>query len=93
MADPHASFTALTRHLQLDATPDQIALAVSRSSFENLHDEEARVGFAERPKEAQRFFHEGRIGQWREVLTQQQIDLIVADHREQMARFGYWPPV
>jgi len=39
------------------------------------------------------FFREGRIGQWREVLTQQQIDLIVADHREQMARFGYWPPV
>jgi hypothetical protein len=39
------------------------------------------------------FFREGRIGQWREVLTQPQIDLIVADHREQMARFGYWPPV
>ncbi len=92
LADPQASFTALTRHLQLDATPDQISLAVSRSSFENLQDEEERSGFAERPKEAQRFFREGRIGQWREVLTQPQIDRIVADHREQMARFGYWPP-
>lgn len=91
LADPLSSFTALARHLQLAATPDQIALAVERSSFEELQDEEERSGFAERPKEAQRFFREGRIGQWREVLTQQQIDRIVADHREQMARFDYWP--
>ncbi len=93
LADPQASFTALTRHLQLDATPDQIALAVSRSSFENLQDEEERSGFLERPQEAKRFFREGRVGQWRELLAPKQIDRIVADHREQMARFGYWPLV
>jgi hypothetical protein len=92
LANPLASFSALTRHLQLDAAPDQIAQAVTRSSFENLQDEEERSGFSERPQEAKRFFREGRLGQWREVLTQPQIDRIVADHREQMARFGYWPP-
>ena len=92
LADSLASFAALARHLRLDATSAQIALAVDRSSFDSLQDEEERVGFKERPQQAERFFREGRIGQWREVLTPQQIDRIVADHREQMARFGYWPP-
>jgi len=91
LADSLSSFTALTRHLRLDATPDQVALAVNRSSFDNLQDEEERAGFRERPQQAERFFREGRIGQWREVLTPQQVERVVAAHREQMARFGYWP--
>ena len=37
------------------------------------------------------FFREGRAGQWKEVLTQAQVDRIVRDHGEQMARFGYLP--
>lgn len=91
LADPLSSFTALAQHLRLDATPAQLALAVERSSFENLQGEEERAGFVERPQQAERFFREGRVGQWREVLTQQQIERVVAAHREQMARFGYWP--
>jgi hypothetical protein len=91
LADPSSSFTGLARHLQLDATPDQIALAIERSSFDNLQDEEEHAGFVERPKEADRFFREGRVGQWRAVLTPRQVERIVATHREQMARFGYWP--
>jgi hypothetical protein len=91
LADPQASFTGLVKHLRLDATPDQIALAIERSSFDSLQDEEQQAGFVERPDEADRFFREGRIGQWRDVLTPQQIERIAAAHREQMARFGYWP--
>jgi hypothetical protein len=89
--DPLTSFTALARHLQLAATPDQVALAVERASFDKLQDEEAREGFKEKPERAERFFREGRAGQWRELLSQQQIDRIAGAHREQMARFGYWP--
>jgi Sulfotransferase domain len=91
LADPLASFTALVRHLRLDATPAQIALAVDRSSFESLQDEEERAGFKERPQQAERFFREGRVGQWRDVLSQEQVERVVAAHREQMARFKYWP--
>ncbi|MFZ3358987.1 MAG: sulfotransferase domain-containing protein [Xanthobacteraceae bacterium] len=91
LADPLPSFTALARHLQLDATPEQIALAIDRASFENLQDEEARGGFGEKPQQAERFFREGRADQWREALTPRQVDSVVAAHREQMTRFGYWP--
>jgi Sulfotransferase domain len=91
LADPLGSFAALARHLRLAVTPEQIALAVDRSSFDKLRDEEAREGFKEKPGRAERFFREGRAGQWRDVLAPGQIDRIVADHREQMTRFGYWP--
>jgi Sulfotransferase domain len=91
LANPQASFGGLARHLQLDVTPDQLALAIERSSFDSLQDEEERAGFEEKPERAERFFREGRGGQWREVLTPQQVERVVATHREQMARFGYWP--
>lgn len=91
LADPLTSFAALARHLQLAATPDQLALAVERASFDKLQDEEAREGFQEKPEQAERFFREGRAGQWREVLTRDQVERVVAVHGEQMARFGYWP--
>jgi len=91
LADPLAAFTGLARHLQLAASPEQLALAVDRSSFERLQDEETREGFTEKPERAGRFFREGRAGQWRDVLSRRQVDRVVAAHREQMARFGYWP--
>ncbi len=89
LADPQASFAGLARHLQLDATARQIALAIEHSSFDKLQEEEARSGFNERPEQAERFFREGRGGQWRDVLTPQQVEKVVGAHREQMARFGY----
>jgi hypothetical protein len=92
-AEPEKTFGALARHLLIDATPAQLAEAIERSSFDKLREQEDKEGFRERPKHANRFFREGRVGQWREVLTADQVNRIVSDHREQMARFGYLPTV
>jgi hypothetical protein len=89
LAEPARTFGALARHLHLDHTPAQLADAVERSSFGKLRAQEEKEGFRERPKAAERFFREGRAGQWKEVLTARQIARIVSDHSEQMARFGY----
>jgi hypothetical protein len=69
----------------------QLAEAVDRSSFDKLREQEEKVGFRERPKTAERFFREGRAGQWKEVLAPAQIERIVKDHGAQMERFGYLP--
>jgi hypothetical protein len=69
----------------------ELADAIDRSSFERLREQEEKAGFKERPDEAERFFREGRAGQWKEVLTPQQIQRIVDAHGEQMQRFGYLP--
>ena len=54
----------LVRHLLLDPTPEQLACAVDRSSFQRLQEQEDSEGFREKPKAATRFFREGRAGQW-----------------------------
>jgi hypothetical protein len=89
LADPHQAFGRLARHLLLDPTEEQLMHAIDLSSFEKLKEQEEKGGFRERPKEAKRFFREGRAGQWKETLTPLQIQRIIRDHREQMTRFGY----
>jgi hypothetical protein len=88
---PFEVFGGLARHLRLNADEAQIAEAIERSSFERLRKQEAQKGFAERYVPDQTFFREGRAGQWRTGLTAAQVDRIVADHGEQMQRFGYLP--
>jgi hypothetical protein len=70
---------------------EQLADAIDRSSFERLREQEENEAFRERSEKAERFFREGRTGQWKEVLTPQQIQRIVDAHGKQMQRFGYLP--
>ena len=91
LSDSQKAFGGLARHLLLEATPSQLDLALERSSFERLKGQEEKIGFSERSEKAERFFREGRAGQWKEILTPAQVNRIVNDHREQMAKFGYLP--
>ncbi|HZT27967.1 MAG TPA: sulfotransferase domain-containing protein [Pseudolabrys sp.] len=91
LAEPEKTFGGLARHLLFNPTQAQLAEAIKASSFEALRAQEDKEGFREKSKKADRFFREGRAGQWREILTPQQIDRIVKDHEQQMARFGYLP--
>jgi hypothetical protein len=92
LASPQQEFTRLVRHLRLDAGAEQIAQAIELASFARLQAQESSQGFLERHHAGQRFFREGRAGQWKEALTREQIKRIVAAHHEQMARFDYVPP-
>ncbi len=91
LAEPEKIFGGLARHLRLDATPAQLALAIERSSFAKLRSQEEKEGFKEKSEKAERFFREGRAGQWKETLSPKQIERIVNDHGKQMTLFGYLP--
>jgi len=92
LAEPQKTFAAMAQHLRLASTRRNLARAIERSSFARLKAQEREKGFRERPPHAdQDFFREGRAGQWKNVLTSDQIDRIVRDHGEQMMRFGYLP--
>lgn len=65
--------------------------AVEKSAFARFRGQEEVVGFDEKPASAERFFREGRAGQWRTALDDRQIRTIVTAHREAMQRFGYVP--
>ena len=65
--------------------------AIRHAGFQSLSGMERRNGFVERSEHAGSFFRVGRAGQWRNALTRDQVQRVIADHREQMARFKYIP--
>jgi hypothetical protein len=69
----------------------RVERAIRNSGFQSLAMLERRDGFVERSAKAKHFFRAGRAGQWRTALTREQIQRVVTDHREQMARFKYVP--
>jgi hypothetical protein len=89
--DPVAQFTALAEHMRIGAAPAEIEEAVRLSSFAELTKRADSGGPAARLEWIDGFFRAGRAGQWKEGLTPEQVRRIVADHREEMARFGYLP--
>jgi Sulfotransferase domain len=88
---PIETFRGLCRHLLLDPGDAQLARAIELSSFEQAKTQEAEKGYRERPNQSKAFFRTGRAGQWRHQLSHEQICRIIAEHREQMVRFGYVP--
>jgi hypothetical protein len=91
LRNPLKSFSGLVSFMGLNAPRTRIERAIERASFKALREQEDQKGFREKSPHAQKFFREGRAGQWRDLLSQSQIDRVVDQHKEQMQRFGYWP--
>jgi hypothetical protein len=89
LAHPLQIFGELADWLGLRGEPAQLRRAIELSSFAELKKQEAASGFKEKPQNAEIFFREGKADQWKSVLTRNQIRRVLADHREQMVRFGY----
>ncbi|MEW9309935.1 sulfotransferase domain-containing protein [Labrys neptuniae] len=86
---PKVAFGNLSCFLGLQPDEAQLTAAITKSSFEALQAQEGQNGFREKPKVAERFFREGRVGQWRLALTKPQILAVLRDHAEVMERLRY----
>lgn len=91
MESPEEFFGSMARFLGLNPDSERLERAIRNSSFDVLRSQESEHGFKEKPAHAASFFREGRAGQWRERLSEEQILRILSDHGEQMERFGYVP--
>lgn len=89
LADPMTAFAGAAAYLGLPDDPEAIAKAVRFSDFAELKRQEGEKGFRERPPKVGSFFRQGRSGDWRETLSDEQVARIIADHGEVMRRFGY----
>ena len=92
LSEPERSFGALAAFLGLKPTRERLLEAIRNCRFEELRRSEAAHGFKERSRFAERFFREGRAGQWREVLSAAQLRRLTQAHGPAMRRFGYLPP-
>lgn len=88
-SSPQATFAGACSFLGLTNSATEIASAIERSRFETLKEQEGVRGFREKPRRCPRFFNEGRVGRWRDVLTSSQVKKITSMHGDMMKRFGY----
>lgn len=89
LADPAAGLARIARHIGWEVSPEAIASAVQTTEFNRLADKEKRRGFRERAVRTVSFFHSGKAGTWRDMLSPDQAARVESDHREVMERFGY----
>lgn len=68
---------------------ERLRNAIRQSDFRTLAAQEAKAGFIEASRKAERFFRRGRIGSWRSELTADQAAFLIDRHRAVMTRLGY----
>jgi hypothetical protein len=88
---PAKYFAKAAKLIGLGQDRARIERAVKHAGFGTLSSLEKKHGFIEVSDKATRFFRAGRMNQWRDVLSREQVQRIVDAHREQMARFRYVP--
>lgn len=88
---PLKAFRKVVALMGLPRDDARLKRAIAHTSFRQMQAQERSGGFVERHEDARSFFRAGRKGQWRDVLSEQQVARLVGVHREQMARFRYLP--
>jgi hypothetical protein len=91
LARPKQTFGGIARFMGLKVPENRLDRAIELSSFKQLRQQEDAKGFQEKSAKGSKFFRVGKAGQWRDQLTEAQVQRIVDQHREQMTRFKYWP--
>ena len=88
---PAKQFAKAAKLVGIGQDRARIERAVKHAAFQSLASMEKKHGFIEVSDKAKRFFRAGKMNQWREALSREQVQRVVDAHREQMARFGYVP--
>lgn len=87
---PYRAVGALAAFLGLPSDKARFKKAVRFSGFDELSRQERKTRFVEsRPDGATPFFREGRAGAWREALSPDQVERLVASQGEMMREQGY----
>lgn len=88
---PEETFGGLAHFLGLNPPKKRLEKAIEFSSFKTVRKLEEEKGFREQSDKNERFFRVGKAGQWKDVLTDKQVDKIVKCHYDTMKQFGYLP--
>jgi hypothetical protein len=88
---PAKAFAKVAKLVGLGQDRARVERAMRHAGFQSLASMEKKGGFVEASDSGARFFRKGRINEWREALSRDQVTRVIGAHREQMQRFGYVP--
>ena len=83
------AFSKVIEHIGLPMDQERLEKSVKFSEFKELQIQENKIGFVEKSDTQERFFRSGTSGQWKNELTQDQVDQILRDHGRVMKKHGY----
>jgi aryl sulfotransferase len=88
-ADPEGCFGRMMKFIGLAVPAPVLAGAIAASRFGALRAQEQQKGFVERYPRSKAFFRRGIAGGWRDSLSPEQAERIVAEHAPVMRQLGY----
>ncbi len=86
---PQKTFSGVAKFLGIPVTKNRLTKAIKQSSFKVLQRQEQKDGFTERSDKTESFFRTGKAGQWKKVLTEDQVARIKEAHSDMMLKYGY----
>jgi len=88
ISDTREVFHQVAEFLFGDVDEERLNFAISETAFDNLRKQEDEFGFSEQKGEG-KFFRVGKVGKWKDVLTDEQVETLEAGIGEAMERMGY----
>jgi len=89
LESPVETFNRGISSFGIEKSEKEIRRAIEETSFEKLRKLEAQVDFAEKSNTAATFFRKGKAGSWKESLSDEQAEMVIAVHQDLMLKFGY----
>nr|WP_321487030.1 sulfotransferase domain-containing protein [uncultured Draconibacterium sp.] len=86
---PVETFGEIVRFMGVECNEERLKRAIINSDFKNLQQMEQEQGFREKMQLCENFFWKGKIGNYREYLSEGQIQRIVEYNYDTMKEFGY----
>lgn len=89
LQNPVGTFGNIIRFLGLEYEEQRLKKAIVNSDFKLLQQMEKENGFNEKLQQCKNFFWKGKIGNYKDYLTAEQINRIVDYNYNAMKEFGY----